>query len=64
MTAYSYLFGAMLMALTGLFGANDVSDWMLTRPELLSVLYAVSCDEVLEMKTFILCVFFLLGLVV
>ncbi|KAI5082040.1 hypothetical protein GOP47_0001783 [Adiantum capillus-veneris] len=40
MTAYSYLFGAICMALSGLFGASNSSDWILTQPELLSVLYA------------------------
>ncbi|MCO5573734.1 hypothetical protein L7F22_027508 [Adiantum nelumboides] len=40
MTAYSYLFGALCMSLSGLFCASNSSDWILTRPEILSVLYA------------------------
>eukprot|EP00250_Pteridium_aquilinum_P009956 c19051_g1_i1 orf=684-1499(-) len=40
MTAYSYLFGTTFMSISGLFGASNWSDWMLTRSEFLSVLYA------------------------
>ncbi|KAJ7523225.1 hypothetical protein O6H91_18G042300 [Diphasiastrum complanatum] len=39
-TAYSYLFGAALMAFTGYFVGNDPSDWILNIPEILSVIYA------------------------
>jgi hypothetical protein len=41
LTAYSYAFGASFMSLTGCFFANDISDWSLTRAEMLAVLYAV-----------------------
>ncbi|MCO5614693.1 hypothetical protein L7F22_068977 [Adiantum nelumboides] len=40
MTAYSYLFGALCMSLSGLFCASNSSDWILTQPEIFSVLYA------------------------
>lgn len=40
MTAYSYVFGALCMSLSGLFGASNWSDWILTGPEFFSVLYA------------------------
>lgn len=40
MTAYSYLFGAAFMSISGLFGASNWSDWLLTPSEFLSVLYA------------------------
>ncbi|KAH9541271.1 hypothetical protein CY35_14G053900 [Sphagnum magellanicum] len=39
MTAYSYLFGAGLMALTGCFFANGPSDWTLTHTKLACVLF-------------------------
>ncbi len=41
MTAYSYLFGAGLMSLTGCFFANGPSDWTLTRTEIACVLFSV-----------------------
>ncbi|KAH7420352.1 hypothetical protein KP509_13G003000 [Ceratopteris richardii] len=40
MTAYSYMFGAICMSLSGLLGANNWNDWRLTGAELLSVIYA------------------------
>ncbi|CAK9215633.1 unnamed protein product [Sphagnum troendelagicum] len=40
MTAYSYLFGAGLMSLTGCFFANGPSDWTLTRTEIACVLFS------------------------
>lgn len=39
-TAYSYFFGALFMILSGLFGASDWSEWVLTRTEFLAVLYS------------------------
>jgi hypothetical protein len=41
MTAYSYLFGAGLMTLTGGFFANGLSDWTLTHTEIACVLFSV-----------------------
>jgi len=43
MTAYSYLFGAGLMSLTGCFFANGPSDWTLTRTEIACVLFFWDC---------------------
>ncbi|CAM6028085.1 unnamed protein product [Sphagnum balticum] len=40
MTAYSYLFGAGLMTLTGGFFANGLSDWTLTHTEIACVLFS------------------------
>lgn len=39
-TAYSYCFGALFMLLSGLVGAHDGSDWVLTRSEYLAVIYS------------------------
>jgi hypothetical protein len=41
LTAYSYFFGASLMALTGCFFANEPSDWILSSSEIFAVLFAV-----------------------
>lgn len=42
LTAYSYFFGALLMVLAGIFNTSDYTEWMLTPPEIIAVLYAVS----------------------
>ncbi|KAL6013030.1 hypothetical protein ACLOJK_003520 [Asimina triloba] len=39
-TAYSYLFGALLMVLTGIVMAHEWKDWTLTKSEIVAVLYA------------------------
>lgn len=41
-TAYSHLFGSLLMVLTGLFTTDGLSEWILTWSEIVAVLYAVS----------------------
>ncbi|KAK8516472.1 hypothetical protein V6N13_097754 [Hibiscus sabdariffa] len=41
-TAFSYLFGAVLMVTTSFFMTNESTDWSLTHSELFAVLYAVS----------------------
>lgn len=39
-TAYSYFFGALFMVLSGVFGARDWTEWILTRSEFLAVLFS------------------------
>ncbi|OIV92911.1 hypothetical protein TanjilG_00088 [Lupinus angustifolius] len=39
-TAYSYFFGAILMATVSLFAANELNDWILTPTEVLAVFYS------------------------
>lgn len=39
-TAYSYLFGALLMVMTAFFMTNESTDWSLTVSEFLAVIYA------------------------
>eukprot|EP00850_Spirogloea_muscicola_P012147 SM000077S21621 [mRNA] locus=s77:523129:525932:- [translate_table: standard] len=39
-TAYSYSFGALLVALVGIVATRDLSKWVLTVPELLAASYA------------------------
>jgi len=41
-TAYSFFFGVVLMAIVSLFMTDLSSDWILTQPEILAVVYAVS----------------------
>ncbi|XP_064959769.1 WAT1-related protein At5g45370-like [Musa acuminata AAA Group] len=40
LTAYSYSFGALMMVLTGIFTTSGSKEWILTMPEIVSVLYA------------------------
>ncbi|QCD81839.1 WAT1-related protein [Vigna unguiculata] len=39
-TAYSYLFGAILMVTTSFFATNELTDWRLTQSETIAVIYA------------------------
>ncbi|KAL5730685.1 hypothetical protein ACHQM5_003481 [Ranunculus cassubicifolius] len=39
-TAYSYLFGSIVMSILGLLSTHDATDWTLTPPQLLAVVYA------------------------
>ncbi|KAJ8615184.1 hypothetical protein MRB53_034556 [Persea americana] len=39
-TAYSHLFGSLLMVLTGLFTTDGLTEWILTWSEIVAVLYA------------------------
>lgn len=41
LTAYSYLFGVLLMIGTSFFVTNGSTDWYLTQSELVAVCYAV-----------------------
>jgi hypothetical protein len=41
-TAYSFFFGVVLMAIVSLFMTNLSSVWILTQSEILAVVYAVS----------------------
>jgi hypothetical protein len=41
-TAYSFFFGVVLMAIVSLFMTDLSSDWILTQSEILAVVYAVS----------------------
>ncbi|XP_058080848.1 WAT1-related protein At5g45370-like isoform X2 [Magnolia sinica] len=47
-TAYSYFFGAFLMALTGLLATNLHKDWTLTNSEIIAVLYAGTISSALN----------------
>ncbi|KAK8952304.1 WAT1-related protein [Platanthera zijinensis] len=40
LTAYTYFFGALLMVLSGLCTARDYADWMVTKSELIAIIYA------------------------
>ena len=42
LTAYSFFFGVVLMAIVSLLMTDLSSDWILTQSEILAVVYAVS----------------------
>ncbi|RDX75950.1 WAT1-related protein [Mucuna pruriens] len=52
-TAYSYLFGAVLMVTTSFFATNESTDWRLTQSETIAVIYAnasLICYSILELS--------------
>ncbi|KAG0476090.1 hypothetical protein HPP92_012931 [Vanilla planifolia] len=40
LTAYTYLFGALLMFISGIFTTRDSADWVMTKSEVIAILYA------------------------
>ncbi|XP_020689621.1 WAT1-related protein At5g45370 isoform X3 [Dendrobium catenatum] len=40
LTAYTYLFGTLLIVLTGLCTYRDYADWMLTKSEIVAIIYS------------------------